>query len=63
MRQSLLKAFGRDKLIQEDAPSRKAVVTRHAHMQDSLWNPDIEGKEATQLLMRASAKHPYKSPV
>lgn len=30
----LFKAFGRDKLTQEDAPSQKASLTRHTHMQD-----------------------------
>lgn len=28
---SLVKAFGTDKLIQEDPPSQKAGVTRHTH--------------------------------
>lgn len=44
---SLIKAFGIDKLIEEDPPSQKATVTRHTHMQDSLWNPETGGKKAT----------------
>lgn len=43
----LVKAFGRDKLTQEDAPSQKAALTRHTHMQDCLWNPDMGGEGAT----------------
>lgn len=61
-KQSLVKAFGRDKLIQEDLPSRKAGVTRHAHMQDSLWNPDTGGKEATATAYSLRQTHKTHTP-
>lgn len=46
LKQSRVKAFGTDKLLQENPPSQKAVVTRHTHMQDGLWNPEMGRKEA-----------------
>lgn len=41
-KQGLIKASGTDKLSQEDPPSQKAGLTRHTHMQDSLWNSERE---------------------
>lgn len=56
----LFKAFGRDKLTQEGAPSQKAALTRHTHMQDCLWNPDMGGKGVT--VPASSPQHPGIQP-